>query len=164
MNTYTKNGIIHIDPETAADETLFYLGTPGHTVTPYDVYARMIVGDARKCFRRAGILATVTACHRHIAHPMGSSPGSSVRFGDDMLPPDVQALVKTTDLARVSAAWDEWTFRKYIRRPVSIAGDMTWNGKAWTRGGVWKAVISNALAMCIALRRDPARIIAYANR
>lgn len=164
MNIYTKHGIIHHDPETAPDESMLYLGTPSHTVTPYDTYARMLEDDARKCFRRAGIAATVVSCHRRIASPIGSGPGGSRRFGDDMLPPDVQAVVKTSDIETARDAWEEWTFRRSVSRPVSIAGNLTWNGTAWTRGGVWPATIANALALCLALRRNPARLIAYANR
>lgn len=164
---YTKNRTLCIDPDTEPGQSLLYLGTPSASTCPYDHYARMIATDARKCFARAGIPATVHLCHRSIVHPIGSGPDGAVRFGDDMLPPDVQAVVASEDVARAADAWETWQARRYFRRPFSVSGNLVWKGDAWQRGGTWPFVIGNAVALAAALGRSPerrARLAAYAAR
>ncbi len=168
MNTYIEHNIVHIDPDVPEGSTLIHLGTPCHTVCPYDTYARYIANDARKCFRRAGIAAEIHTCHRRINRVVvGSGSGGAVRMGDDMIPPDVKALVATPDIPAAEEAWEAYRFRKFFHRPTTVVGDLHYTGGMWRRGGSWPRVCQNALALADALMRPPesiARLAAYANR
>ncbi|GAA5127192.1 hypothetical protein JIN84_09005 [Luteolibacter yonseiensis] len=89
-HTTTENNLVSVNPVIRDDQALICIGTPSDTVTPYDVYARMIAKDARIAFSRAGVPAAVVTCHRRIASVgYGTGPGGARRFGDDMLPDDV---------------------------------------------------------------------------
>lgn len=159
---------MHVDPDVPEGSTLIHLGTPCHTTTPYDTYARYIAKDAVKCFRRAGITAEVHTCHRRINRVShGSGHGGAVRLGDDMIPPDVKALVATADVPAAEAAWEAYRFRKFFHRPTTVVGNLHYTGATWRRGGTWPYVCQNALALAEALGKDAsvvARITAYATR
>lgn len=177
--TRTESNLVKIDPLIDDNQTMIYLGTPSHTTTPYDTYARMIVKDARIAFARASIPAEVLACHRRIARVgAGSGPGGAVRFGDDMLPPDVQAIVTVTNADRARQVWADYQKRKYIPKPFSIfdnrwfdrnsevQGSASWFGAggSWVKGGAWIKVILNAIVIAEALGRKTERLEAYRAR
>ncbi len=154
MRVYTNHNIIHHDPELEPGQALLFLGSPSRTVTPYDVYARYIAMDARICFMRARIPATIHTCHRRVAHVgYGSGRGGSVRFGDDMIPPDVQAVVAEQDMVVAREAWETYRFRRFLRKPFSIAGDLVYRDGAWKKGDVSGAIRVNALAIAIEIQR-----------
>ena len=159
---------MHVDPDVPEGSTLIQLGTPCHTTCPYDTYARYIANDARKCFLRAGIPAEIHTCHRRINRvTFGSGRGGAVRMGDDMLPPDVKALVATADVPAAQEAWEAYRFRKFFRRPTTVVGNLHYTGDAWRRGGSWPYVCANALVIAVALKRSPeaiARLTSYAAR
>ena len=174
--TTTANNLVSIDPVPKDHETLIYLGTPCHTTPPYDTYARLIVRDARIAFARARIHAEVVSCHRRIATVgFGSGRDGAVRFGDDMLPPDVQAIVAKDDEARALRTWTEYQRRKFLPKPFSVlghrwfnpdanhAGSPSWHGSggAWVVGGAWIKTIHNAVGIATALGRDISRLEAY---
>ncbi|MFT3991186.1 MAG: hypothetical protein QM680_07230 [Luteolibacter sp.] len=172
----TENNIVSTDPVIRDDQTLIYLGTPSHTTTPYDFYARMLVKEARIAFARVGIPAEIVSCPRRIASVgYGSGPGGAVRFGDDMLPPDVQAIVPQEYEEGARQAWEDHRARKYLPRPYSVIGDRwfdtratrsgpePWfgNSGAWVRGGAWNRTIHNAISIAKALGRDTGKLEAY---
>lgn len=163
MNVYTKHNTIHHDPEITEGQALLYLGTPSHTTCPYDIYARLLAKDARTAFLRGGIQAEVHCCYRRISSlASGSGRGGGVRMGDDMLPPDVQAVVATEDYGRAARVWQEWQARRAFRRPVSVIGNLWWDGSSWRRECTWPHVVTNALALAEFLQRDTKKIKAYA--
>lgn len=166
---YNKHGITGSDPVITEDQALIYIGTPDRSTCPYDTYARIIENRARIAFMRAGIEATVVSCHRRIAHVgFGSGPGGARRFGDDMIPPDVQAIVRKEDAERASQAYEDFTGRWMLRKPFSVYGSR-WYDKdanapghgAWVTGGAWTRVIVNAIAIAVALRKDTTKLKAY---
>ena len=167
MNRYIEHNIMHVDPDVPEGSTLIHLGTPCHTTCPYDTYARYIANDAVKCFRRAGITAEIHTCHRRINRvTFGSGRHGAVRMGDDMLPPDVKALVATTDVQAARDAWEAYRFRRFFLKPVTVVGNMAYVNDAWRKGGTWPYVRENALALAIALKKHclAARITAYIER
>lgn len=169
MNIYTLHNIIHHDPEVTEDQVLIHLGTPSYTVTPYDTYARYIAKDASKAFMRAGIPAEIHLCHRRIASVgWGSGQGGCVRFGDDMLPPDVQAVVAKVDEERAKTAWEDWQARRHFRRPVSVSGALWYESKGdqgiWHRGGTWPYVVRNAIALAKFLGKPWDKLEQYASK
>ena len=168
MNNYIEHNIMHGDPDVPEGSTLIHLGTPDHSVCPYDTYARYIANAAVKCFRRAGIAAEIHTCHRRINRvPFGSGRHGAVRMGDDMLPPDVKALVATADVPAAEEAWEAYRFRKFFNRPTTVVGKLHYTAGAWRTGGSWPYVCANALALAEVLQRPPetiARLVAYANR
>ena len=179
MNVYTKHNTIHHDPEITKDQALLYLGTPCRTVCPYDTYARLIAKNARMAFMRGGVQAEVHCCHRRIAAlSRGSGPGGGVRMGDNMLPPDVYAVVAAHDLKRAKTVWEDWQGRRFFNRPTSVVGELWYElGEidpqfvkfevrrgTWRRGGTWPHVVANAIALGNFLGRDTKKIEAYAAR
>lgn len=175
---YIEHGIVHVDPPLHEDETLIYLGSPSHTVTPYDVYARYIVKAAVLAFKRAQIDAEVVTCHRRRASVgFGTGPGGSVRFGDDMIPPDVQAIVHTVDAGRALKAWGDYHSRRFFYKPVSVIGnkwyDRSWmtpcvtcsgGPGGWREGGTWPHVITNAIAIARHIGQSTEKLEAYAKK
>lgn len=178
-HTTTENNLVSTNPVIRDDQALIHIGTPSHTVTPYDVYARFIVRDARLAFARAGVSAEVVTCHRRIASVgFGSGPGGAVRLGDDMIPPDVQAVIAIEDASRARQAWEEYKGRKYLQKPYSVIGNLwfdrdaerggtaPWFGNtgAWVTGGAWSKTILNAIAIAHALGRNTSRLETYFSR
>ena len=166
MNITTANNSTRHDPEITEARAVIILGSPPSSTCPYDTYARMIVEEGRAVFRRAGIPVEVVTCHRRIASVgFGSGPGGARRFGDDMIPPDVQAVVSREDESRAREVWEEHQFRKYaVCRPFSIIGGKVWTGQAWQSGGTWKFVITNAIATAAALGKPIGKLENYAAR
>lgn len=173
-----KNNVVEIDPVISNEQALLFLGSPSHTVTPYDIYARFISDDARIAFARAGIPAKVVSCHREVASlHHGSGPEGMVRFGDKMMPPHVQAIIAKEDGEKARPAWDAFQKRKFIRKPVSVIGNQwyddtahnpgtpTWHNQgqtgAWITGGTWPHVVGNALEIAKALGKNTGRLETY---
>lgn len=165
MNTIQEHGTTRQVPETQADESTLFLGSPCHTVCPYDVYARYIVEDGEKAFRRAKIPVRIQTCSRwKTSVVFGTGPGGSVRFGDAHMPPEVVAVVQTADLERASAAWEAYTFRKCLTRKHPISLGKYWNGAAWIQGNTWGRVAENALEIARRLGKPLDKLTAYTTK
>jgi hypothetical protein len=179
MITYTKNNIVHVDPEITEQQVMIYVGSPSHTVTPYDVYARYVVKAARIAFMRRQVPAEIHTCHRRIASiHHGSGPNGSVRFGDDMIPPDIYAVVDRKDEQRAIEALQHFSFRRHLHKPVSVIGNLWYNKTAplagtpswshtqgaWITGGTWPYVVDNALFIAQSLGLDTTKLEEYRNK
>lgn len=175
MSIYIKHNIHHVDPDLEDGQSLLFIGTPSPSTCPYYVYARMIADDAKKAFNRSKIKVSIHICSRRIHHlSHGTGPNFSVRLGDDMLPPDVLAVVATSDLEQAAGIWEAWQARRYFQRPVSVVGDLWYDVDStnpvygtrglWRRGGTWTHVIDNAIAIARFLGRDTRRLETYKNR
>jgi hypothetical protein len=179
MRIYTKHNIVHHDPEITEDQVMVYVGAPSSSTTPYDVYARYVAKDARIALMRSQVKGEVHTCYRRIASVgVGSGPGGSVRFGDDMIPPEIYVVVDKADETKATCALHEYRRRRYLHKPISIAGNM-WYDKgapvegtpswchtqgAWIRGGTWPHVVGNALFIAQVLGLDTTKLEKYQNK
>jgi len=176
MRIYTEHNIVHHDPEITEDQVMIYAGSASSSATPYDIYARYIVRDARIALMRRQVKGEVHTCHRRIAHVgYGSGPEGSVRFGDDMLPPEIYVVVDKEDKDKATRALYDYSRRRYLRKPVSIVGDLWYNNGApvegtpswyhslgaWVRGGTWPHVVANAIFIAQELGRDTSKLEEY---
>jgi hypothetical protein len=179
MRTYTEHNIVHVDPEITEDQVMIYAGSPSSSTTPYDVYARYIVHDVRIALMRRQVKGEVHTCHRRVAHVgYGSGPGGSVRLGDDMIPPEIYAVVDKEDKDKATCALRDYNHRRYLHKPVSISGNLwydrgapvegtpSWchSQGAWVRGGTWPHVIDNAVFIAQTLGLDTTKLEEYRKR
>lgn len=164
MTTTTKYGIATTRPDLAPGQAFLYIGTPCHTITPYDRYARLMADDASRALRRAGIPAEVTINFQRLLSPTRSGPEGAIRFGDDMTPPEVAAIVATEDLDRARDAWETHTLRKYCQKPFHLTRGAYWTGKKWQAGPTWPMVIANAIATACVMQMPLDRLVRYAAR
>lgn len=160
ITTFTEHNIVHVNPIICSDEVLIRIGSPSSSTTPYDVYARFMHESAVQCFARAKIDAEVHTCHRRINRiAWGTGPEGQRRFGDDMMPPEIMAIVKVENKEAAESAWETFTFRKYgVNKPYCLGHHMWWDGSSWKTGNTWPMVMANAAAIASALRLPFARI------
>ena len=155
---------------------MIYAGSPSSSTTPYDVYARYIVRDARIALMRCQVQGEVHTCHRRIASVgVGSGPGGSVRFGDDMIPPEIYVVVDKADKSKATSALYDYRRRRYMHKPVSVVGNLWYNQRApiegtpswshsqgaWVRGGTWPHVIDNAVFIAQGMGLDTTKLEEY---
>ncbi|MFT4176024.1 MAG: hypothetical protein QM627_05155 [Luteolibacter sp.] len=117
-----ENYVVKVSPVIRGDQMLIHLASTSDSksTTPYED-ARQLKANARTVFARAGIPVVVVICDRLLAKVRsgsGSGPKGRVMPNDDMLPPDVQAIVAAEDAARAQQVWADYRFQ-CLQDPIS---------------------------------------------
>lgn len=110
----TEHGIIKSVPVLDDDECIYEWGRPSSSTCPYDVYERIMFDSMRKVLSDAGIDFEPFMMWQRIANPMGSGSGGAVRFGDDMIPSVVCAIVKKSDWQKCDDAQADYIRKTYL--------------------------------------------------
>lgn len=100
-------------PELAPDEVLVVYGTPCHTTCPYDAYERIMAEQAEEAFADARMDVEIVVLHNRAAAALPTGPGGRRRFGDDMMPGTVAAIVKAHQKEAAQKAVEDHKAKKY---------------------------------------------------
>lgn len=116
MREYTEereHGMIKRVPVLNDDECIYTWGSPCYTTCPYDVYERIMLERMSDVFSEAGIEFEPFLMHTRIANPVGSGAGGAIRFGDNMTPASVCAIVKKPDWQKCDDAQADYLRKTY---------------------------------------------------
>jgi hypothetical protein len=79
------------------------IATCSSSITPYDVWASRNARTIGDPLKEAGLDVRYVTQRRKRTTPTGSGPGGRVRFGDDMLPPNIHVIVPVAEFNRAAA-------------------------------------------------------------